>query len=196
MSSASSRSSDPVRSAIDSARAEVLAQAAPFAPAPVIVLIDGRSGAGKSTLADALVQSWPVGGDVQLLRLDSLYPGWDGLDDGVGIVRDGVLAPLARGEDGTWPRWDWAASRPAEIHRVDAARSLIVEGSGILTPQTAPFAQVRVWMESPLESRRERALARDGETYRPHWERWAQQEDRHLERDDPPASATLVWAIP
>jgi hypothetical protein len=41
-----------------------------------------------------------------------------------------------------------------------------------------------------------RALARDGDTFRPHWSRWAQQEDRHLERDDPTARATHVFAIP
>ena len=48
-----------------------------------VVLIDGRSGAGKTSLARLLVARWPLTGRVQLVALDSLYPGWDGLDPGV-----------------------------------------------------------------------------------------------------------------
>jgi cytidylate kinase len=39
------------------------------------------------------------------------------------------------------------------------------------------FAAVRVWLEAPATVRKERALARDGDTYAPHWDRWAAQED-------------------
>ena len=47
-----------------------------------VVVIDGRSGAGKSTLARLLVDTWPLPGLVQLVALDSIYPGWDGLSSG------------------------------------------------------------------------------------------------------------------
>ena len=33
-----------------------------------------------------------------------------------------------------------------------------------------------VWLEAPEGLRRERALSRDGQTFAPHWERWAAQE--------------------
>lgn len=156
--------------------------------------MDGRSGAGKSSLARLLVRGWP--GPVQLVALDALYPGWDGLDEGTAIAREHVLAPHGVGRVGIWRRWDWAAQCPAEACAVVPDLPLIVEGSGILTPQTAPFAHVRAWLRSPDDSRRRRALDRDGDRYRPHWERWAAQEDRHVRRDAPEGLATHVFDVP
>jgi len=161
-----------------------------------VVLIDGRSGSGKTSLARTLVARWPLRGRVQLVALDSLYPGWDGLADGVEAARELILRPHARGLIGVWERWDWELSAPAEAHAVDPSLPLIVEGSGLLTASTARLGDVRVWLESPPQSRMRRALQRDGETYRPHWARWAEQEDRHLARDEPTNRATHVFAIP
>lgn len=161
-----------------------------------VVLIDGRSGSGKTSLARTLVARWPLRGRVQLVSLDSLYPGWDGLAEGVEDAREQILRPHARGLIGIWERWDWGTSEHAEAHAVDPSLPLIVEGSGLLTAATARLGDVRVWLESPLPSRRRRALERDGETYRPHWTRWAEQEERHLVRDEPATRASLVFAIP
>ena len=161
-----------------------------------VVLIDGRSGSGKTTLARELVHRWPLRGRVQLVGLDSIYPGWDGLADGVQTATDAILVAHARGFIGVWQRWDWEAGQPAEAHAVDPALPLIVEGAGILTPVTARLADVRVWVEAPPASRKSRALARDGDVFRPHWTRWAEQEERHLDRDDPRAHATLDVEFP
>lgn len=161
-----------------------------------VILIDGRSGAGKSSLARALVADWPLRGRVQLIALDSIYPGWDGLEDGVVAARSLILAPHARGLIGVWQRFDWDLEEYAEAHAVDPSLPLIVEGSGILTPATARLADVRVLLEAPPVSRKRRALARDGESYRPHWDRWAEQEERHLRRDEPALQATHVFAMP
>lgn len=161
-----------------------------------VVLVDGRSGAGKSSLARALVATWPLPGRVQSLALDAIYPGWNGLDAGVEIARQDVLVPHARGMIGVWRRWDWDAAELAEAHAVDPSLPLIVEGSGVITPVTRRLCDVAVWLESPTASRRRRALDRDGDTYRPHWDRWAAQEEQHLERDRPKALATVVADLP
>ncbi|MEQ6898275.1 hypothetical protein [Microbacterium sp. KR10-403] len=195
MSSKPSRSdSAAVGAALQTARDRVLiaVRAAPAA-APV-VLIDGRSGAGKSTLARLLVQAW--GGPVQLVALDALYPGWDGLDAGTALARRCILEAHHRGEPGVWRRWDWDADAAAEEHTVDPSGPLIVEGSGALTAVTAPLADVTVWMDGPESSRRGRALDRDGDAYRPHWERWARQEARHVARDRPGELAQVVVEVP
>lgn len=196
MSSARSANNDAtVDEAVRAAARRVLEVAA-VADRPV-VLIDGCSGAGKSTLARLVVAQWaPHPERVQLVAMDGLYPGWDGLDAGADLARTGILVPVAAGRQGRWQRWDWERSEPAESHIVDPGRPLVVEGSGVLTPGSAPLAPVRVWVRSPEASRRERALTRDGDLYRPHWERWAAQERRHIDRDRPETLATLVVDVP
>jgi hypothetical protein len=191
-----SRSDDPVAAALERAATLIEHDVRALAAANPVVLIDGRSGAGKSSLAARLAARWPVEGRVQLIALDSIYPGWDGLDAGVDRALDGILRPHGRGYLGTWQRWDWAEQTEAENHAVDPSLGVIVEGSGLLTPATARLGDVRVWVESAEPGRKARALARDGETYRPHWDRWAEQEQRHVERDDPRALATRVVEVP
>ncbi|WP_322408899.1 hypothetical protein [Microbacterium invictum] len=197
VSSAPSRSeSDPVgralRAAVDHTRDAVVSVAA----ANPVILIDGRSGAGKTSFARELIAAWPLHGRVQSVALDALYPGWDGLAEGVRTAQEAILRPHARGLIGVWQRWDWERGEYAEAHAVDPSLPLIVEGSGLLTAGTAPLSDIRIWLESPARARRTRALARDGETYRPHWDRWARQEEQHLADDGPAQRATHVFVIP
>lgn len=196
MSSAPSRSEDPVGAALGAAASQLKDDIRALGVALPVVLIDGRSGAGKTTLTALLARQWPLASPAQVLALDSVYPGWDGMDAGVAHILDAVLTPRAEGRDGWWRGWDWARDEPAGQHRIAADRPLLIEGSGLLTPATARCADLTVWVESPYAARRERALDRDGETYRPHWERWAAQEDRHIARDRPAEWAMRVVTVP
>lgn len=187
---------DPVARALSRAAHWVGAAVRAVPTAASVVLIDGRSGSGKSSLARTVAREWPEGRPVQLLAMDSFYPGWSGLAAASDMVRDGILGPYARGEAGRWRRWDWAGDQPAEEHLVDPALPLIIEGAGALTPATAAMADVRVWLESPVASRRDRALERDGDTYRPHWDAWAAQEDVHRHENTPARWASHVFVVP
>lgn len=155
------------------------------------IVIDGRSGVGKSAFAAALISRWPTSAGVHLVGLDNLYPGWAGLDRGACVARDRVLVPHHAGRIGTWQRWDWDADRYAEAYAVDPELPVIVEGSGILRPDTAELADVTVWLEGSEPFRKRRALARDGDTFVPHWDGWAAQEADHVAAHRPRELATL-----
>ncbi|WP_048775264.1 aminodeoxychorismate synthase [Sanguibacter keddieii] len=133
-----------------------------------VVTIDGYSGSGKSTLAAALarlVAGW------QVLHLDDWYPGWDGLEAGVGIARR-IAADLRAGRASSYEAWDWENGTTGATIRVPLAPT-IIEGCGAIEAE----ADLVIWIADPGEDeRRHRALARDGQTYAPHWQRWADQD--------------------
>ena len=153
------------------------------------VLLDGPSGAGKSTLADALVAAWA--GEVTLVRMDNLYPGWGGLAAGGEHVHDHLLAPRIRATESRWRRHDWESETPAEWHTVPARRSLILEGCGVLTRANAPLATVRVWLDADDGVRKVRALARDHGGFDAHWDEWDSQFSRFLATESPAAAADV-----
>ena len=133
-----------------------------------VVTIDGYSGSGKSTLAAALarlVNGW------QVLHLDDWYPGWDGLAAGARIARR-IAADLREGRAPSYEAWDWENDATGETTRVPLAPT-IIEGCGAIEAE----ADLAIWIADPGEDeRRSRALARDGQTYAPHWRRWAEQD--------------------
>lgn len=164
--------------------------ALPFALSRV-VLIDGRSGSGKTTLAAQISADLSaVDATAQTLHLDSLYPGWDGL------ARGSAAVVTALREGGYHP-YNWHAGQFMERWiSLDSSRPLVIEGCGALTAanlaaarawaSTVGTSEVRaIWLECEESLRRERALARDGETFAPHWERWAAQEEEHYAEHEP-----------
>lgn len=155
-----------------------------------VTLIDGRSGAGKTSLAARLAAE----SGARVLHLDELYPGWDGLAEGSRAVARAL-------REGAYRRYDWAAGEFAERVELDPRRPLVIEGCGALTRENlaaarewaGPGRPVRgVWIECDDALRRERALARDGEMFRPYWERWAAQEAAHYAEHDARALADEV----
>lgn len=133
-----------------------------------VVTIDGYSGSGKSTLAAALarlVNGW------QVLHLDDWYPGWDGLAAGADIARR-IAADLREGRASSYQAWDWDKGTTGATTRVPLVAT-IIEGCGAIEAE----ADIAIWIADPGEDeRRSRALARDGQTYAPHWRRWADQD--------------------
>ena len=133
-----------------------------------VVTIDGYSGSGKSTLAAAIAR---LVSDWQVLHLDDWYPGWDGLAAGADIARR-IAADLRAGRASSYEAWDWENGTTGATTRVPLAPT-IIEGCGAIEA----VADLAVWIADPGEDeRRHRALARDGQTYAPHWQRWADQD--------------------
>ena len=143
----------------------------------MIIAVDGRSGAGKTTVAVELAALLRKHRTVALFHLEDIYPGWDGLSDGVDRYVSTVLAPLSQGGDAHWSAWDWTTDQDGPARMTLAADVVVVEGVGAACGGARPYLDAVIWVDSPTSQRKERALARDGDTYAPFWDRWAAQEE-------------------
>lgn len=153
-----------------------------------LILVDGLSGAGKSSVASALAaalssaqaRKWRV------LGPDLWFPGWKGLRAAQEVTL-ALVENLRAGRPGMYRLWDWERSRALPPTEVRPGTPTIIEGCGALTRQTRLFADFAVWVEAEGGGavRKERALARDGEGYRPWWECWELQDCGRLDSDRP-----------
>ncbi|MCJ8505324.1 hypothetical protein MRU69_10705 [Kocuria flava] len=150
---------------------------------PFLVGIDGRSGAGKTTLAEQLCTVLRPVRDVTVFHLEDLYPGWDGLAAGIEEYVADVLVPLREGRDAHWTAWDWLTGAPGTPRLTRVAEVVVLEGVGACSSAARELLDVSVWVELPTALRLDRAIARDGEAYARHWDRWAAQEDAYLDAD-------------
>ncbi|MDA3646321.1 AAA family ATPase [Saccharopolyspora indica] len=144
------------------------AQAAPRLGTTRLVIIDGPSGSGKTTLADQLSEELTA----QVVHMDDLYDGWNGMLAGVDRLGRQVLEPMAAGRDGRYQRYDWYAGEYAEWHDVPHADHLIVEGCGAGARRFDGLSTLLVWVEDGEALRLTRTLARDGEGAEGHLRAW------------------------
>jgi len=177
-------SSEAIASAL-----RAISHAQPRCGATKVVAIDGPSGAGKTDFATTLSERLP---NAQLLHMDDLYPGWNGLERAVADLYQQVLAPLARGEQAAYRQWDWELERYAGWRALPATNLLLVEGVGSGAGSSASLESVLVWLEADRDVRFRRGMERDGDLYRPHWQRWAALEDALFAVDGTRDRADLI----
>jgi uridine kinase len=137
-----------------------------------LVCVDGPSAAGKTDLAARLTGALD---GPPVVHMDDLYDGWDGLAEGVRRLRE-LVSALADGPAG-YRRYDWARGEYGAEVSLGSPPVLVVEGVG--AGAVASRAVLTIWLETPEIVRYRRGMARDGEAYRPYWDRWAAQERAH-----------------
>lgn len=152
-----------------------------------LVCIDGPAGSGKSTLAAEVA----VLSGATVVRMDDLYPGWDGLFE---VDREvlALLRPLREDATGYYRRFDWADAEFRETHHVDPVPLLVLDGVGSGNRAWRDLVTTLVWVEAPPDVRLARGLARDGDDQREHWLRWMRDEDRLFAEQETRAHADLL----
>lgn len=147
------------------------------ASATRVVGVDGPAGSGKSVFAERLGAALSA----TIVCLDDLTPAWSGPDKEAAILVEHVLRPLALGGDARYQRFDWVRNEYAEWRGVPPEPTLLVEGVGSGSRIVRPYLSMLIWVEAPTALRLTRGLERDGDVYRPQWDRWREREDRLFE---------------
>jgi uridine kinase len=168
----------------------------------VVVAIDGPGGAGKSALARELAL---LRDDVAIIAGDDFYrplnestraaltplEAVDLLFDWERL-RDEALAPLLRGEDAHFRRYDWPTERLGDdVASVPARGVVVVEGVYVARPALRGYYDLIVVVEAPRDVCLTRQLTR-GESEPEQIARWRAAEEWYLERQDPRRVADLV----
>jgi uridine kinase len=167
----------------------IINRAPPRCGTTKVIALDGPSGAGKTDFAAALADRLP---GAQLLHMDDLYPGWDGLTQAVADLHDQVLVPLSRAQTATFRRWDWEHDRYGKWRALSDTDLLLVEGVGSGARPGAAFESALIWLEAERDVRFRRGIERDGESYLPHWQRWAALEEALFVLDGTRSHADLI----
>jgi uridine kinase len=159
-----------------------------------LVCVDGPAGSGKTTLAERIAAGMADRGlTVQVLHMDDLYEGWDGVERGFALLRDHVLARIASGLEGRYRRYDWEAGAYAELHAVPPDLDLlVVEGVTSADRGVEPWPTLRIWVETTNTVRLERGIDRDGEALRDRWLNWMRWEREHFATEQTRDRADLV----
>jgi uridine kinase len=172
--------------------ARVLAGPARLGPVR-LVAVDGGAGAGKSTFARRLaVALRQAGADVAELHTDDLLEGWTDLVSFWPRLEEWVLAPLRRGEPGSYRVYDWHARRFAdEWQPLPVPNVLVIEGVSCARAAIRAELTLLVWVAVSADVRLARGLERDGEAMRAEWVRWMASEAEHFARDATETAADL-----
>ncbi|GAA1785145.1 hypothetical protein [Streptomonospora arabica] len=154
-----------------------------------VMAVEGRSGAGKTELAGRVAAH--IG--CPLLHMDDVYPGWQGLEASVPLVREWILEPLARGEDPRWRRYDWERGAPGPWQRTPVEGLLVIEGCGSGGRELRPFLSLLAWVHAPHDVRQARLDRRaDAAAYAPYRSMWARQEEAFYAGHRPREHADVV----
>lgn len=156
---------------------------------PRVLAVDGRSGGGKTTVAHRLAATVP---GATVLHTDDVA-WYHAFFDWADLMRDGILAPLRRGEPVAYrpPAWD-ERGREGAITVPARCPLVIVEGVGIGRRELSPCVDALLWVQTDADEARRRGLERDGADAAAFWAEWQAAEDPFQAEQRPWERAGLI----
>ena len=108
-----------------------------------------------------------------------------------------VLEPARSAGRFRYQQYDWPTNALAEWQEHADFKYLIVEGIGLIHPETVPWFDVTAWIDVSLELAEERGKYRDSEIYKVDhdalWEEvWTPNERDFFERFQPATTANFL----
>jgi uridine kinase len=142
-----------------------------------LIAIEGFGGSGKSTFAASLQEAL---GSASVLTIDDFIvkeritdSSWEDAFDRRRLESQ-VLIPASGNKRVSYQRLIWETnelSGPITVPNVDY---LIVEGISSYHPDIAHYYGFTIWIDTPIDTARERGRARDGDNENAqHWDLWA-----------------------
>lgn len=165
-----------------------------------LVAIDGFGGSGKSSFTEKLVSFDP---SIQIVAVDkfpylpSEYPYQpSGVQTRVNIdrLKNEVLIPLAIGKEARFQNtfW-WPTEQTSEWFRVQPGGIVLIEGCYSFHKIIRDFYDFSIWIDCEPSKAMERAVTRDGDNARTHWEEaHAPNEQKYVIAQEPQKHVDLV----
>lgn len=160
---------------------------------PRVIAIDGRGGAGKSVLAARLQELVPASAVVHAddVAWNEAYFDW------AGVLVEGVLRPLARGEAVDFQPPAWSPHGRSGVILVPAGLDIVwVEGTGVIREELGAWIDASLYLQGDLDEQERRLAARDGDSpaMQEHIAAWLEEELPFMLRERPWQQATVVVA--
>jgi hypothetical protein len=123
-----------------------------------------------------------------VVNTDDLLDGWADQFTFWPRLDEGVLEPLARGEPGRYPVYDWACGRFDGDIYVPVPDVLILDGATSARAEAYPRLSFSIFVTADRDLRLERALARDGAGIEEPLRAWMAAEEEYFA-----GAATVGW---
>lgn len=159
------------------------------------IAVDGHGGSGKSTLAKILAKKL----NAQIVHTDD-FAGWNNPLNWYPNVIKKIFEPIANGaktlsyQPASW----WENHRPEPVINQPVTDVMILEGVSSSRKEFKDYISFSIFVDTPKEICLQRGVERDLSTGKSKeeitvmWEKWFEEENIYIQRDNPKENADLV----
>ena len=163
----------------------------------VLIGIEGFGGSGKSTIANQisgmLTNSYVISIDDFIVKEHILEDDWDKRAFDRSRLESEVLVPFKADREVIYHKLEWATDTLSEPIRVPDTTYLIVEGISCYHPSICQYYDVKVWVDTPIETAKARGKNRDsGNENAEHWDLWAENDLQYQQKYHPELEADYI----